>query len=81
MTEEEKAQIARNVTRFVQCVECKKLKKCKLTEEDEDENTVIIVHTEKSKYLFGTYPDSESAKEQLTDLAAVWNQVHAFGFR
>ena len=38
MTGEEKAQIARNVTRFVQCVECKKLKKCKLTEEDEDEN-------------------------------------------
>lgn len=54
---------------------------CSIHVRDDDINAVIIVHTEKSKYLFGTYPDSESAIEQLTDLAAVWNHVHAFGFR
>lgn len=53
---------------------------CSIHLRDEDENTVIIVHAEKSKYLFGTYPDSESAMDQLIKLAGVWNKVPAFGF-
>lgn len=54
---------------------------CSIHVRDDDANAVIIVHTEKSKYLFGTYPDSESATDQLINLAAVWNKVPAFRFR
>ena len=39
MNRGEKAQLVRNIARFVQCVECKNNpKECGCTEKDEDEN-------------------------------------------
>ena len=48
---------------------------------DDECDTVIIAHTENSKYLFGRYPDEDSAKEQIVDLACAWGLQKAFAFK
>ncbi len=49
---------------------------------EDDGAAEIVVNTDNNvKYLFGRYPDVESAKEQITDLGFAWGLQKAFAFK
>lgn len=61
-------------------IESRRIESVRLRENDG--TTEIIVHTDNGgQYLFGRYPDVESAKEQITDLGFAWSLQKAFAFK